>query len=113
MFPDEHAGMKEQCPECGEVIIVPDSDEEQHSVHHDQADYVVAEDIDTRKCPYCGGVLDGDRDGCGWSSFQVHHMVVLVSQGGTEALKNLRLLHDVCHRQLHACHEETTVPVAA
>jgi RNA-directed DNA polymerase len=64
------------------------------------------------RCPYCGGALDGDRDDCGWSSFQVHH-VVLVSQGGTEALKNLRLMHDVCHRQLHACHEETTVPVAA
>jgi RNA-directed DNA polymerase len=64
------------------------------------------------RCPFCGGVLDGDRDDCGWSSFQVHH-VVLVSQGGTEALKNLRLLHDVCHRQLHACHKEATVPVAA
>jgi len=64
------------------------------------------------RCPYCGGALDGDRDECGWSSFQVHH-VVLVSQGGTEALKNLRLMHDVCHRQLHACHEEATVLVAA
>jgi len=63
------------------------------------------------RCPFCGGVLDGDRDDCGWSSFQVHH-VVLVSQGGTEALNNLRLLHNVCHRQLHACHEEATVPVA-
>ena len=41
-------------------------------------------------CAFCGGVLDGARDDCGWSSFQVHH-VVLVSQGGTEALKNLRL----------------------
>ena len=61
-------------------------------------------------CPVCGGVLDGDRDDCGWSAFQVHH-VVPVSQGGTEALNNLRLLHDVCHRQLHACHEEATVPV--
>ncbi len=63
-------------------------------------------------CPCCGGVLDGDRDDCGWSSFQVHH-VVLVSQGGPETLNNLRLLHDVCHRQVHACHEEATVPVAA
>jgi RNA-directed DNA polymerase len=63
-------------------------------------------------CPFCGGILDGDQDDSGWSSFQVHH-VVPVSQGGTETSNSLRLLHDVCHRQLHACHKEATVPVAA
>jgi RNA-directed DNA polymerase len=64
------------------------------------------------QCPYCRGILDGDMDTCGWSTFQMHHVVPL-SRGGTDALNNLRLLHDVCHRQLHACHEEDRLPVAA
>lgn len=64
------------------------------------------------RCPYCGGELDGDRDECGWDALIVHHLVPL-SKGGKETLKNMRLLHDVCHRQLHALHEEEALLVAA
>ena len=39
-------------------------------------------------------------------TFHVHH-VVFTCHGGTEALKNTQLLHDVCHRQAHAVNDST------
>lgn len=50
------------------------------------------------KCPWCGDDLRVDIEPDGTS--HVHH-VVYTSQGGSDALKNKQLLHDVCHRQLH------------
>jgi len=55
-------------------------------------------------CPWCGGPLRLDIDP--HETFHVHH-VTWKCQGGSEALKNKQLLHDVCHRQLHAVNDST------
>ena len=54
-------------------------------------------------CPYCGQAITWTT---GWS---VHHIFPR-SQGGSDRLENLQLLHPDCHRQLHA--ENAAVPVA-
>ncbi len=46
------------------------------------------------KCPYCGQAITPFS---GWS---VHHIIPR-SQGGSNAIDNLQLLHPNCHRQLH------------
>lgn len=46
-------------------------------------------------CPYCGQAITWAT---GWS---VHH-IIPKSQGGSDQLVNLQLLHPACHRQLHA-----------
>ena len=46
------------------------------------------------KCPCCGKPLTWRT---GWSK----HHIVPKSQGGTDALVNLQLLHPECHRKLH------------
>lgn len=46
-------------------------------------------------CPYCGQQITWAT---GWS---VHHIFPR-SQGGSDRLENLQLLHPECHRQLHA-----------
>jgi len=46
------------------------------------------------KCPCCGKPITWRM---GWSK----HHIVPKSQGGTDSLKNLQLLHPACHRQLH------------
>jgi RNA-directed DNA polymerase len=56
------------------------------------------------KCPWCGGVLRLDIEPS--ETFHVHH-VVWTCHGGNEALKNKQLLHDVCHRQIHALNDST------
>jgi len=56
------------------------------------------------KCPWCRGNLRLDIEAS--DTFHVHHMV-WKCQGGSETLKNKQLLHDVCHRQLHALHNST------
>jgi len=45
-------------------------------------------------CPVCGEVFDGEG---GW---HVHHQH-LRSEGGTDAVRNLVMLHPNCHRQVH------------
>jgi RNA-directed DNA polymerase len=54
-------------------------------------------------CPWCKGELGDDCD-----TFQLHHQV-FTCHGGKDTLDNLQLMHDVCHRQLHAHsnHDET------
>lgn len=64
------------------------------------------------RCPYCGGKLDGEWDDCGWDALNVHHRIPL-SKGGKDTQKNKVLLHDVCHRQLHALHEDEVLPAVA
>lgn len=44
-------------------------------------------------CPVCNGKL------LSWEDLEVHH-VVPRKQGGSDKLKNLRLLHKTCHRQV-------------
>lgn len=44
-------------------------------------------------CPVCNGKL------LGWKDLEVHH-VIPRKQGGTDKLKNLRLLHKTCHKQI-------------
>jgi RNA-directed DNA polymerase len=56
------------------------------------------------KCPWCGGALRVDIDP--HETFHIHH-VTWKCQGGSEALRNKQLLHDVCHRQLHALPDST------
>jgi RNA-directed DNA polymerase len=56
------------------------------------------------KCPWCGGNLRLDIEAS--ETFHVHH-VVWKCHGGSETLQNKQLLHDVCHRQLHALHDST------
>ena len=56
------------------------------------------------KCPWCGGNLRLDIEAS--ETFHVHH-VVWKCHGGSETLKNKQLLHDVCHRQLHALNDST------
>jgi RNA-directed DNA polymerase len=64
------------------------------------------------QCPYCGGSMAEAIDTEDVDMLCVHHVVPL-SQGGKDTLNNKRLLHDVCHRQLHALHEEEALLVAA
>jgi|GEM_PF-2332113 len=51
-------------------------------------------------CPYCGQPITWAT---GWS---IHHIFPR-SQGGSDRLANLQLMHPDCHRQLHA---ETPAP---
>jgi RNA-directed DNA polymerase len=51
-------------------------------------------------CPGCKGDLDGECQ-------HIHHRVYRC-HGGKDTLDNLWLMHDVCHRQLHAHFNETT-----
>jgi len=46
------------------------------------------------KCPYCGKPITWKT---GWSK----HHIIPRSQGGSDALVNLQLLHPECHPQLH------------
>jgi RNA-directed DNA polymerase len=48
------------------------------------------------KCPWCKGALGDDLD-----TLQIHHKV-FTCHGGKDTLDNLVLIHDVCHRQVHA-----------
>lgn len=45
-------------------------------------------------CPWCGKQITP------WSGWSRHHIIPR-SQGGSEALVNLQLLHPDCHRELH------------
>src|SRR5262245_41177879 len=47
------------------------------------------------RCPGCGQMLDESQQ------WQTHHRVRR-TDGGTELLSNLELLHDNCHRQIHS-----------
>ena len=44
-------------------------------------------------CPVCNGKL------LGWEDMEVHH-VTPRKRGGSDKLKNLRLLHKTCHKQV-------------
>jgi RNA-directed DNA polymerase len=55
-------------------------------------------------CPWCKGELGDEVD-----TFQLHHQV-FTCHGGNDTLDNLRLMHDVCHRQLHAHSNDETEP---
>jgi RNA-directed DNA polymerase len=50
-------------------------------------------------CPVCHGNL------LNWEELEVHH-VLPRKQGGTDKLKNLRLLHKTCHKQITNCKNE-------
>jgi len=56
------------------------------------------------QCPYCAQAITWAT---GWS---VHH-IIPKSQGGSDSLANLQLLHPDCHRQLHA-ESPTVLPTA-
>merc|ERR1712224_380986 len=47
-------------------------------------------------CPVCDGKL------LGWEDLEVHH-VTPRKRGGSDKLKNLRLLHKTCHKQITVC----------
>lgn len=49
------------------------------------------------RCPACGEHLFNG------APLQLHHCLP-VSQGGTEGIDNLQLLHLICHRQMHSKH---------
>ena len=51
------------------------------------------------KCSFCKGLLTENH--VNEKELHVHHMLPR-SLGGTESYSNLRLLHDECHRELHA-----------
>lgn len=50
-------------------------------------------------CPVCDGRL------LNWEEMEVHH-VTPRKQGGSDKLKNLRLLHKTCHRQITVCKDK-------
>jgi RNA-directed DNA polymerase len=52
------------------------------------------------KCPWCKGALDLDN-------LHIHH-IVFICNGGDNTLMNLQLVHDVCHRQIHAHSNDKT-----
>ncbi len=56
------------------------------------------------RCPWGGGALRLDIEAP--DTFHVHH-VIFTCHGGKDTLKNTQLLHDVCHRQLHALNDST------
>jgi RNA-directed DNA polymerase len=51
-------------------------------------------------CPWCKSGLDLENQ-------HIHH-IVFKCHGGGDRLDNLMLLHDVCHRQLHAQSKDET-----
>ena len=51
-------------------------------------------------CPRCKGDLDVEHQ-------HIHH-IVYRCHGGKDTLDNLWLMHDVCHRQLHAHSRDET-----
>lgn len=53
-------------------------------------------------CPWCKGELGDEFD-----TFQLHHQV-FTCHGGQDTLDNLQLIHDVCHKQLHAHSNDET-----
>ena len=50
-------------------------------------------------CPVCNGKL------LGWEDLEVHH-VIPRKRGGSDKLKNLRLLHKTCHKQITVSKDE-------